>query len=35
MNKIDLLLPKQRESLRVDWRDDERTIHVSAAKGSD
>jgi len=33
MNKIDLLLPKQRESLRVDWRDDERTIHVSAAKG--
>ena len=29
MNKIDLLLPKQRESLR----DDDRTIHVSAAKG--
>jgi GTP-binding protein HflX len=29
MNKIDLLLPKQRESLR----DDEQTIHVSAAKG--
>ncbi len=29
MNKIDLLLPKQRESLR----DDQRTIHVSAAKG--
>jgi GTP-binding protein HflX len=29
MNKVDLLLPKQRESLR----DDERTIHVSAAKG--
>jgi GTPase len=29
MNKIDLLLPKQRESLR----DDERTIHVSAALG--
>lgn len=29
MNKIDLLLPKQRESLR----DDERTVHVSAAKG--
>jgi GTP-binding protein HflX len=29
MNKIDLLPPKQRESLR----DDERTIHVSAAKG--
>jgi GTPase len=29
MNKIDLLLPKQRESLR----DDEHTIHVSAAKG--
>ncbi len=29
MNKIDLLLPKQRESLR----DDHRTIHVSAAKG--
>ena len=29
MNKIDLLLPKQRESLR----DGERTVHVSAAKG--
>jgi GTPase len=29
MNKIDLLLPKQRESLR----DDDRTIHVSAARG--
>ena len=29
MNKIDLLLPKQRESLR----DDEQTIHVSAATG--
>ena len=29
MNKIDLLLPKQRESLR----DDADTIHVSAAKG--
>jgi GTPase len=29
MNKIDLLLPKQRESLR----DDEENIHVSAAKG--
>ncbi len=29
MNKIDLLLPKQRESLR----DDTQTIHVSAAKG--
>jgi GTP-binding protein HflX len=29
MNKIDLLLPKQRESLR----DDEQTIHVSAVKG--
>jgi len=29
MNKIDLLPPKQRESLR----DDEHTIHVSAAKG--
>ena len=29
MNKIDLLLPKQRESLL----DDERTVHVSAAKG--
>ena len=29
MNKIDLLPPKQRESLR----DDEQTIHVSAAKG--
>lgn len=29
MNKIDLLPPKQRESLR----DDDKTIHVSAAKG--
>ena len=29
MNKIDLLLPKQREALR----DDRQTIHVSAAKG--
>jgi 50S ribosomal subunit-associated GTPase HflX len=29
MNKIDLLPPKQRESLR----DDAKTIHVSAAKG--
>jgi len=29
MNKIDLLLPKQRESLR----DDSQTVHVSAAKG--
>ncbi len=29
MNKIDLLPPKQRESLR----DDEETVHVSAAKG--
>jgi GTPase len=29
MNKVDLLLPKQRESLR----DDDQTIHVSAAKG--
>ena len=29
MNKIDLLLPKQRESLR----DDDQNIHVSAAKG--
>ena len=28
MNKIDLLMPKQRESLR----DDERSVHVSAAK---
>ena len=39
MNKIDLLLPKQRESLRdSDLRDNdllnnEQTIHVSAAKG--
>jgi GTP-binding protein HflX len=39
MNKIDLLLPKQRESLRnsvprdTDLRDDDQTIHVSAAKG--
>ena len=30
MNKIDLLLPKQRESLR----DDDSTVHVSAAKGT-
>lgn len=30
MNKIDLLLPKQRESLR----DDAKTIHVSAVKGA-
>jgi len=29
MNKVDLLSPKQRESLR----DDEHTVHVSAAKG--
>jgi GTP-binding protein HflX len=29
MNKIDLLLPKQRESLR----DDDQNVHVSAAKG--
>ncbi len=34
MNKIDLLLPKQRESLRdSDLGDNEQTIHVSAAKG--
>jgi GTP-binding protein HflX len=34
MNKIDLLPPKQRESLRdSDLRDNEQTIHVSAAKG--
>ena len=34
MNKIDLLLPKQRESLRdSDLLDHEQTIHVSAAKG--
>jgi GTP-binding protein HflX len=34
MNKIDLLLPKQRESLRdSDLRDHDGTIHVSAAKG--
>jgi GTP-binding protein HflX len=34
MNKIDLLLPKQRESLRdADLRDNDRTVHVSAAKG--
>ncbi len=34
MNKIDLLLPKQRESLRdSDLTDNEQTIHVSAAKG--
>jgi GTP-binding protein HflX len=34
MNKIDLLLPKQRESLRdSDLRDNDQTIHVSAAKG--
>ncbi len=34
MNKIDLLLPKQRESLRdSDLGDSDQTIHVSAAKG--
>ena len=34
MNKIDLLPPKQRESLRdSDLRDNMQTIHVSAAKG--
>jgi GTP-binding protein HflX len=34
MNKIDLLLPKQRESLRdSDPGDREQTIHISAAKG--
>ena len=34
MNKIDLLLPKQRESLRdSDLLDSQQTIHVSAAKG--
>jgi len=34
MNKIDLLLPKQRESLRdSDLRDQDQIIHVSAAKG--
>jgi len=34
LNKIDLLLPKQRESLRdSDPGDSEQTIHVSAAKG--
>ena len=34
MNKIDLLLPKQRESLRdSDLSDNEQNIHVSAAKG--
>jgi GTPase len=34
MNKIDLLLPKQRESLRdSDLSDNVQTIHVSAAKG--
>ncbi len=34
MNKIDLLPPKQRESLRdTDLRDKDATIHVSAAKG--
>ncbi len=34
MNKIDLLLPKQRESLRdSDLQDNAQTIHVSAAKG--
>ena len=34
MNKIDLLLPKQRESLRdSDLRDNDQSIHVSAAKG--
>jgi GTP-binding protein HflX len=35
MNKIDLLPPKQRESLRdSDARDNDATIHVSAAKGT-
>jgi GTP-binding protein HflX len=34
MNKIDLLLPKQRESLRdSDVNDKVQVIHVSAAKG--
>jgi GTP-binding protein HflX len=34
MNKVDLLLPKQRESLRdADLRDNDRTVHVSATKG--
>jgi GTP-binding protein HflX len=34
MNKIDLLLPKQRESLRdSDLLESEQTVHVSAAKG--
>jgi GTP-binding protein HflX len=34
MNKMDLLPPKQRESLRdSDLKDGEQTIHVSAAKG--
>jgi GTP-binding protein HflX len=34
MNKIDLLPPNQRESLRdADLRDDDRTVHVSATKG--
>ena len=34
MNKIDLLPPKQRESLRdSDLRDHDQTIHVSATKG--
>lgn len=34
MNKIDLLLPKQRESLRdSELRDNDQIIHVSAAKG--
>jgi len=34
MNKIDLLLPKQRESLRdSDLGDNDQIIHVSAAKG--
>ncbi|HLX83976.1 MAG TPA: GTPase HflX [Terriglobales bacterium] len=35
MNKIDLLLPKQRESLRdSDLGDKDPTVHVSAAKGT-
>jgi GTP-binding protein HflX len=35
MNKIDLLLPKQRESLRdSDLADKDQTVHVSAAKGT-
>ncbi len=34
MNKIDLLLPKQRESLRdSDLHDNDQIVHVSAAKG--